>query len=202
MPSSSEISGPEKRSCLHRGLLELACEAARECEHLDLEDSLQLCLLMQQEHDERFERAAVRWLGRLFVEHPEIGLDLALQAMRGTRDLAGGARDVGRPSSRSCSVRPVRSGPRSYSNGEAPLTHRKLARVQTARAFIGRIVRAVRLLARDRRIPKPLRWLAGLGLLPIPGPFDEAVLVLIAPVFLIFYREPLRDAWTRAQPLL
>ena len=40
--------------------------------------------------------------------------------------------------------------------------------------------------------------IAGIGLLPIPGPVDEAVLVVIVPVFLIFYREPMRDAWQRA----
>jgi hypothetical protein len=45
-----------------------------------------------------------------------------------------------------------------------------------------------------------LRWIAGIGLLPIPGPFDEAVLLLVAPIFLVFYRVPLRDAWVRAQP--
>ena len=58
----------------------------------------------------------------------------------------------------------------------------------------------MRVLARDRRIPKPLRWLAGLALLPIPGPFDEAVLLLLAPVFLVFYREPMRDAWAQSSP--
>jgi hypothetical protein len=31
------------------------------------------------------------------------------------------------------------------------------------------------LAATDKRIPKPLRWLAALGLAPIPGPFDEAL---------------------------
>jgi hypothetical protein len=56
----------------------------------------------------------------------------------------------------------------------------------------------VSLLARDGRIPKPLRWIAGLGLMPIPGPVDEAILVLIAPVFLILYRQPLREAWVQA----
>jgi hypothetical protein len=66
------------------------------------------------------------------------------------------------------------------------------------KAFVLRTVRAVRVLARDTRIPKPLRWVAGIGLLPIPGPFDEAVLILIAPLFLAFYREPMREAWRAA----
>ena len=66
------------------------------------------------------------------------------------------------------------------------------------RAFLKRAVRAARLLARDRRVPRPLRWLAGLGLLPVPGPFDEAVLLLVASVLFLFHREPLRDAWRSA----
>lgn len=57
----------------------------------------------------------------------------------------------------------------------------------------------MRTLARDDRIPKPLRWVAGIGLLPIPGPVDEIVLVVIAPVFFAFYRQPMREAWVRAQ---
>ena len=56
----------------------------------------------------------------------------------------------------------------------------------------------MRLLAKDSRVPKGLRWVAGIGLLPIPGPVDEAILLLIAPIFLIFYREPMRDAWENA----
>jgi hypothetical protein len=61
-----------------------------------------------------------------------------------------------------------------------------------------RAIRATKLIVRDGRIPKPLRWLAGLALLPIPGPFDEAVLLLIAPILFLFHREPMRDAWQRA----
>jgi hypothetical protein len=57
----------------------------------------------------------------------------------------------------------------------------------------------MKLLARDTRVPRWLRWVAGIGLLPIPGPVDEAVLVLVAPVFLAFYREPMREAWARAR---
>jgi hypothetical protein len=70
--------------------------------------------------------------------------------------------------------------------------------MRRARRLIARTVSAVRLVARDGRIPRPLRWLAGLAALPIPGPFDEAVLLVLAPVLLAFYREPLRDAWRRA----
>ncbi len=69
--------------------------------------------------------------------------------------------------------------------------------MRRALAFLARTIGAVKLLARDARIPKPLRWIAGIGLLPIPGPLDEAALVLIAPIFLALYREPLREAWSR-----
>ena len=61
-----------------------------------------------------------------------------------------------------------------------------------------RTLRAVRFAAVDSRIPRPLRGLAALGLLPIPGPFDEAVLLLVAVPLVLFYREPLADAWKRA----
>jgi hypothetical protein len=69
--------------------------------------------------------------------------------------------------------------------------------MRATREWIGRVIRAVGLLARDRRIPRPLRWLAAVGLLPIPGPFDEALLLLIAPLF-AFYRGPMREAWHQA----
>lgn len=66
-----------------------------------------------------------------------------------------------------------------------------------AKGFLMRLIRAMKTLARDDRIPKPLRWVAGIALLPIPGPVDEIVLVLIAPAFLL-YRKPLREAWSGA----
>jgi hypothetical protein len=44
-------------------------------------------------------------------------------------------------------------------------------------------------------IPRPIRWLAAVGLLPIPGPFDEAVLLLVASILFVFYRHELRQAW-------
>ena len=60
-----------------------------------------------------------------------------------------------------------------------------------------RAFRALRLVLRDERIPRPLRRLGGFALLPIPGPFDELVLLALAPA-LVIYREPLRDAWRRS----
>jgi hypothetical protein len=57
------------------------------------------------------------------------------------------------------------------------------------------LLRAVAALARDERIPRPLRFLVLLGLAPIPGPFDELLLLLVSPVLAVFYRAPLRDAW-------
>jgi hypothetical protein len=57
----------------------------------------------------------------------------------------------------------------------------------------------MKLLARDGRIPRPLRWVTGISLLPVPGPVDEVVLLLVAPILLAFYREPLREAWRRAE---
>jgi hypothetical protein len=66
------------------------------------------------------------------------------------------------------------------------------------RAAIGRALRTVKLLARDHAIPRPLRWLAAIGLLPVPGPFDEALLLLVALLLLLFYRDRFVLAWQRA----
>jgi hypothetical protein len=52
---------------------------------------------------------------------------------------------------------------------------------------------------RDDRIPRPLKWLAAVGLLPVPGPFDEAVLVIVAALLFVFKRDVLREAWQAAR---
>ena len=58
-----------------------------------------------------------------------------------------------------------------------------------------RLVRTVRLLAGDGRIPRPLRGLVGFGLLPLPGPLDELALLLAAALLWLFHRRVLKDAW-------
>lgn len=66
------------------------------------------------------------------------------------------------------------------------------------RKFLVRTIRAVALVIRDGRIPRPIRWGGALGLLPIPGPFDEVVLVVIGGILWVFYRDRLTEAWNRA----
>ena len=66
------------------------------------------------------------------------------------------------------------------------------------RAFVKRTARAVRLVVGHDGIPRPIRWLAAFGLLPIPGPFDEAVLLFVALILFVFYRQELRQAWRDA----
>ena len=65
-------------------------------------------------------------------------------------------------------------------------------------AVMKRAVRAVRLLARDGGLPRWLRALAAVGLAPIPGPFDEGVLLVVAAILWLGYRDRLRAAWRNA----
>lgn len=66
------------------------------------------------------------------------------------------------------------------------------------RAFVGRAVRSVRIVVRDGRIPRPLRWSAAFGLMPLPGPIDEVVLLAVGAVLWLFYRDQLSTAWRSA----
>jgi hypothetical protein len=70
--------------------------------------------------------------------------------------------------------------------------------MRRARAFVSRAIRATALVVRDKRIPRPLRWAGGLGLLPIPGPFDEAVLLIVGVLLFALYRKRMLEAWRAA----
>jgi hypothetical protein len=105
------------------------------------------------------------------------------------------------------SVTMVRPGPvPSFEAGAYGCVGRSLPSVGGSRVsgvstldVLKRTIRAVRMAATDSRIPRPLRWLAALGLAPIPGPFDEALLLIVAVPLALFYREPLREAWKRSE---
>jgi len=49
-------------------------------------------------------------------------------------------------------------------------------------ALIRRTALAVRILVRDGKLPHWLRGLAVLGVAPVPGPFDELVLLIVAAI--------------------
>jgi hypothetical protein len=63
---------------------------------------------------------------------------------------------------------------------------------------LSRALRAVRLLARDGKLPRWLRALAAVGIAPLPGPVDEAVLLAVAAILWLGYRDRLRAAWRDA----
>jgi hypothetical protein len=58
---------------------------------------------------------------------------------------------------------------------------------------------AARIVVRDGRIPRPLRWGGAFALLPIPGPVDEAALLVVGVVLWLFYRDQFREAWEAAR---
>lgn len=55
------------------------------------------------------------------------------------------------------------------------------------------LLRALKALSRDPRIPRPVRWVLLASLLPVPGPFDEAVGLLALGLIAVFWRPVLRD---------
>jgi len=50
-------------------------------------------------------------------------------------------------------------------------------------------------LARDPRVPRPVRALIVVGLLPVPGPFDEIVLAGAVMVLLVIRPGLIRTLW-------
>ncbi len=71
-------------SSLDRGDLPGARAAAAELERISLTDALRLLALIAEKQPDLYERAAVRWLGRLLLERADMGLDdagIALAAL-------------------------------------------------------------------------------------------------------------------------
>jgi hypothetical protein len=70
--------------------------------------------------------------------------------------------------------------------------------MEGVRRAVSRIIRSATILIRDERIPRPLRWAGAFGLLPIPGPVDELVLLLVGAVLWLLYRDRFAIAWEQA----
>ena len=83
-------------SALEAGNLPQAEAAARQLGQLDDELSLGLVLLLHAERDGRYERGAVRFLGRVLATHPGIGFIGADDLLSGLQGLGGPAPQVAR----------------------------------------------------------------------------------------------------------
>lgn len=53
----------------------LVLAAARELPRIALDDALRICLVLRDGDPERFERAAVRWLGRYALEARDVTIE-------------------------------------------------------------------------------------------------------------------------------
>jgi hypothetical protein len=82
------------RRALTTGNLNLIQAAAAELPRVGLPDALEVCLLMRDQDGRRFERAAVRWLGRFALEARNVMIEAleraaaALRTMPHSPDLA------------------------------------------------------------------------------------------------------------------
>ena len=67
MTSDGHVYTRFQRALTNGHLLQAVAEA-RDIQHVPLTDALALCLLMERHDDDRYERAAARWVGRLALE--------------------------------------------------------------------------------------------------------------------------------------
>ena len=86
--TSQGSAGSRFRGAVRSRNLFLAENAAFEMKSLLLEDALSLVALYAEANDDKFEKAAVRWLGRLLLEHP-IPLSLTARCVELVAELRG-----------------------------------------------------------------------------------------------------------------
>jgi hypothetical protein len=73
------------RRALQTGNANLVIAAALELPQIALEDALRICLVFRDGDPERYERAAVRWLGRFALEARGVTIE-AIQAAAAALD--------------------------------------------------------------------------------------------------------------------
>jgi hypothetical protein len=66
---------PRFQRALKTGNLTIIRTAAAELPRIGLRDALQICLLVRGHDGDRFERAAVTWLGRFALEARDVTID-------------------------------------------------------------------------------------------------------------------------------
>jgi hypothetical protein len=75
--------------------LSIVLAAATELQSIQLDDALEILILLAEANDPRFDRAATRWVGRLFAETP-LGLAEARWALALVERLPTGAESLRR----------------------------------------------------------------------------------------------------------
>jgi hypothetical protein len=81
---SQSIPRPQVLLALDRGDLAWLRRHAAELAPIGLADALQICLIVRDREPERYEEAAVRWVGRFALEAPRASVEdvrLAAQAL-------------------------------------------------------------------------------------------------------------------------
>ncbi len=69
-----------QRALLTRNLT-LVIAAAAELPRVELRDALEVCLLLRDSEPSRYERAAVRWVGRFALEAADVSLEAVERAI-------------------------------------------------------------------------------------------------------------------------
>jgi hypothetical protein len=75
------------RRALDRVNLTLVRAAAAELPSVNLEDALRIYLLLRDADPSRYERAVIRWLGRLCLERPRLTLEELRRALAACEQL-------------------------------------------------------------------------------------------------------------------
>jgi hypothetical protein len=63
------------RRALQTGNEALVTAAARELPQISLDDALRICLVLREGNPARYERAAIRWLGRFALEARHVTIE-------------------------------------------------------------------------------------------------------------------------------
>ncbi|MFN8131382.1 MAG: hypothetical protein U0R70_07525 [Solirubrobacteraceae bacterium] len=90
MTSEGSPAARLRRAIANRSLVQVR-SAAAEVAHVDLRDAAAILALIADAERGSYEAAAVRWLGRLALERPDIGLEEIGAALDALEDLPGDA---------------------------------------------------------------------------------------------------------------
>ncbi len=84
------------RIAIERRNLGLVRLAAAEVNEVDLEDALAILLLIAEQQPDLFERAGVRWAGRVLADAPELGFARAAELLAALPELVGANPELAR----------------------------------------------------------------------------------------------------------